>query len=96
MTRPDLWPADVEGLRARLTRASARIAAVRELHYPAHNDEHRTEFCQGCKGAPGVHECGCWRDDQETPVCGHCRGWKGVGPIDYPCPTIRALDEEDA
>ena len=70
----------------------ARIKAVRDVHYPAHNDQDRTPFCETCKGAPGVHECGCWQDEQQAPVCGHCRGWKGVGSVDWPCATIRALE----
>lgn len=66
---------------------------LRALHYPAYNDVNRTPLCENCHGKAGVHECGCWSEDDYEPVCGHCyQGYKGMS-VPYPCPTIRTVIE---
>jgi hypothetical protein len=74
--------------------ALAAIDAVLAVHYEAHNDAARSPLCQGCKGAPGVHPCGCWRDEQDETVCGACVQYEGRGRrVLYPCPTVLAVLE---
>jgi hypothetical protein len=68
------------------------LDAVLAIHYEANNDAAASPACRECKGAPGVHECGCWRDEQAQTVCGSCaarEGWR----ISYPCPTVLAVRE---
>ncbi len=73
---------------------AAKVERVRALHYAADNDGARTPICETCHGKAGVHECGCWAERDREPVCGHCMdGWHGAS-VPWPCPTIRALDEE--
>ena len=73
--------------QARAEAAERTIQRVRELHYPADNDDRRSPRCPNCIGKAGVHPCGCWADEDRQPVCGHCND-----RVDWPCPTIRALD----
>lgn len=69
---------------------------VRALHYAAYQDHGRTPICPDCHGKAGTHPCGCWRDEDVVPVCSICyEGWKFV-PVNWPCPTVRLLDEIDA
>ena len=93
-------PADLELAAAAPTHLADLITAlereqrVRELHakgtfifswrdgirfYPA---------CPHCDGKAGIHECGCFADEDESDwkcqACGH--------ESTYPCPTIRILD----
>lgn len=72
---------------------AAKVERVRELHYAADNTPGREPICEHCHGAAGHHPCGCWSAEDRQPVCGHCyTGWK-FSYVDWPCPTIRALDE---
>ena len=91
ITGPDALAA-VKALTARAEAAEQTIQRVRAIHYAADNDVALTPVCSNCEGKAGVHDCGCWADEDRQPVCGHCKeGWKG-SPVDYPCETIRALD----
>ena len=71
-----------------------RIERVRALHYAADNDIRLTPRCSNCLGKAGVHECGCWADEDRQPVCGHCRKGRKGASVDWPCPTIVALGGE--
>lgn len=85
-----LWPAMAEEI---LT-LRARIQAVRDLHAPGafvfswrDRESHFEPRCEKCLGKAGVHECGCWADEDQEWKCKEC------GPkSSWPCPTIRALD----
>lgn len=75
----------------------AALEAVLELHRPVHRifswssgirDE---EPCPDCHGKAGVHDCGCWADEDMTYSCATCRSEKGGG-VDYPCPTVTAIN----
>jgi hypothetical protein len=71
----------------------AALDAVLAVHYEAYNDTDLSPLCQTCKGAPGVHPCGCWGDEQAETVCGSCRqGTKGQ-TVTYPCPTVWSISE---
>ena len=84
--------AEVDALTARAEAAEQTIQRVRAIHYAADNDLARTPVCSNCEGRAGVHDCGCWADEDRQPVCGHCNeGWKGAS-VPWPCETIRALD----
>ena len=69
----------------------ARLDAVLALHYAAYNDLMRVRLCAMCHGKAGVHECGCWADEDYQPVCGHCLGERNAS-VPYPCPTRRAAE----
>ena len=77
--------------------AAALVAALRavlDLHREARNDMDRTPPCPHCHGEPGIHECGCWADEKWPTVCAVCmEGTKGAS-VAWPCPTIRAIEEE--
>lgn len=73
-------------------RLAAAVERVRALHYAADNDASHTPVCETCHGKAGVHECGCWADEDRVPVCGHCREGHKFVAVPWPCPTIRALD----
>lgn len=78
--------------RARAEAAEQANQRVRAIHYAADNDLVRTPVCSNCEGKAGVHDCGCWADEDRQPVCGHCNeGWKGAS-VPWPCATVRALD----
>ena len=84
--------AEVDALTARAEAAEQTIQRVRAIHYAADNDVALTPVCSNCEGKAGVHDCGCWADEDRQPVCGHCKeGSKGIR-VDWPCETIRALD----
>ena len=87
----DAQALDLAGERDELI---AKVERVRELHYAADNTPGREPICEHCHGAAGHHPCGCWSAEDRQPVCGHCyTGWKS-SYVDWPCPTIRALDPE--
>lgn len=74
------------------------LEAVLEEHRPVHRifswssgirDE---EPCPDCHGKAGVHDCGCWADEDITYSCATCRTDRGGG-VDYPCPTVQAINE---
>ena len=71
---------------------AAVLKPIRELHYPADNDAARTPRCPECLGKAGVHPCGCWADEDQQPVCGHCYWLRSVREP-WPCPTVRLLDQ---
>ena len=71
----------------------AALRAVLDLHREARNDVDRTPPCPHCHGEPGVHECGCWADEKWPTVCAVCmEGTKGAS-VEYPCATVRAIEE---
>ena len=91
ITGPDALEA-VKALTARAEAAEQTNQRVRAIHYAADNDLARTPVCSNCEGKAGVHDCGCWADEDRQPVCGHCNeGWKGAS-VPWPCATVRALD----
>ena len=49
--------------------------------------------CPDCHGAPGVHPCGCWADQQIEYVCEVCKSPIGMGNAGWPCPTVHAITE---
>ena len=73
----------------------ARLDAVLALHYAADNDLMRVRLCAMCHGKAGVHECGCWADEDDQPVCGHCLGERNAS-VPYPCPTRRAAEGDES
>ena len=82
----------VKALTARAEAAEQAVQRVRAIHYAADNDLARTPVCSNCEGRAGVHDCGCWADEDRQPVCGHCNeGWNGAS-APWPCATVRALD----
>ena len=92
----NLGGADLRGAldacEAERDRLAAAVERVRALHYAADNDASHTPVCETCHGKAGVHECGCWADDDRVPVCGHCREGHKFVAVPWPCPTLRALD----
>ncbi len=91
ITGPDALGA-VQALTERAEKAEQAIQRVRAIHYAADNDLARTPVCSNCEGRAGVHDCGCWADEDRQPVCGHCNeSWKGAS-VPWPCATVRALD----
>lgn len=79
----------------------AALEAIRELHKPVHptfswNEGMRLwEPCPTCHGKAGVHECGCWADDDTEFFCAECSDFEiGKGKrVPYPCPSRRLADE---
>lgn len=52
--------------------------------------------CENCNGAPGVHACGCWADEQTEYVCAECDRDKGKHRDSrWPCATIQAIEGEE-
>ena len=87
---PITWFADRQSDTAALV---AALRAVLDLHREARNDVDRTPPCPHCHGEPGVHECGCWADEKWPTVCAVCmEGTKGAS-VEYPCATVRAIEE---
>ena len=83
-----------DNARAEVERLTAKVERVRAMHRPAYNDAARSPLCPDCAAKAGVHPCGCWADTDYEPVCAVCNeGHKGMS-VPWPCPTIRALDEE--
>ena len=87
---------DADFIAAARTDVPALVAALRavlDLHREARNDVDRTPPCPHCHGEPGVHECGCWADEKWPTVCAVCmEGTKGAS-VEYPCATVRAIEE---
>ena len=89
----NLIVAAVNALPALLDAAEA-LERVKALHYEADNDDRRTPVCEACHGKAGVHECGCWADEDRQPVCGHCNEGRKGASAPWPCLTIRTIDGE--
>ena len=95
---PSVWstPEDAVFIAQARTDVPALVAALRavlDLHREARNDVDRTPPCPHCHGEPGVHECGCWADEKWPTVCAVCmEGTKGAS-VEYPCATVRAIEE---
>ena len=83
-----------EEVREAVAEVEAVIERVRAMHYPADNDGPRTPRCEHCEGKAGAHPCGCWAERDRQPVCGECNAPKRGARVDWPCPTLRALDGE--
>ena len=73
---------------------AAKVERVRALHRPAYNDVARSPMCEDCGGKAGVHPCGCWAEDDYEFVCAVCNQGTKNQSVPWPCPTVRALDEE--
>ena len=87
---PTTWFPDRQADTAALV---AALRAVLELHRESRNDVDHTPPCGHCHGEPGVHECGCWADEKWPTVCAVCmEGTKGAS-VEYPCPTVSAIEE---
>ena len=71
----------------------AALRAVLELHREARNDAKLTPPCDQCHGDPGVHPCGCWADEKWPTVCAVCTDPRHGYHLEYPCPTVRAIEE---
>ena len=71
----------------------AALRAVLELHREARNDINLTPPCDQCHGEPGVHPCGCWADEKWPTVCAVCTDLRHGYHLEYPCPTVRAIEE---
>jgi hypothetical protein len=77
---------DLQAWRERAEKAEAAIARVREQH-PEHEGR-----CARC-----LEPCTCLDDAEQTPD-GLWNAWANVcahGNADWPCPTIRALDDSE-
>lgn len=89
--------------KARADRAEAALERVRALHRKAHaifswseGGVRYEEPCENCNGAPGVHDCGCWADEQVEYVCAECDRGKGKHrDSGWPCPTVQAIEGAD-
>lgn len=78
------------------------LARVRELHRPVHpvfNWQTGLRYenpCETCWGKAGVHECGCWSDEDTEYECRGCaapRAGRRRTPVPWPCATIKAIGE---
>ena len=84
---------DVPWLIEQVRKRDAALRAVLDLHRESRNDVDHTPPCEHCHGEPGVHECGCWADEKWPTVCAVCmEGTKGAS-VEYPCATVRAIEE---
>lgn len=69
------------------------------LHQPVHlvfawnTGLRRLEPCPTCGGKAGVHECGCWADEDVQYHCGGCTSPDGRHREPHPCPTRRLTAE---
>lgn len=99
----------IRGLTRELRAAAARVPVVvddamveriRRLHRPGHpvfnwaRGLRYDEPCKTCQGKAGVHECGCWADEDVEFFCVECdRPTEGGARrgVRWPCPTVAAL-----
>lgn len=76
--------------------AREMAAPIRELHRPVSrvfswSAGLRTyEVCPTCRDKAGVHECGCWRDEDERHLCA-CSPLHGGRVYWRDCPTAQAV-----
>ena len=99
-----LDPAVVLALVDEVDRLRAAIQTGLALHRPVHavfswrGGLRYEEPCGHCHGRAGIHECGCWADEDIEIVCRECdqptgsairHGARTFTP--YPCATARAL-----
>lgn len=79
------------------------LARVRELHRPVHpvfNWQTGLRYedpCETCWGKAGVHECGCWSDEDTEYECRGCaapRAGRRHTPVLWPCDTYKATEVE--
>ena len=69
------------------------------LHQPVHlvfawnTGLRRLEPCPTCGGKAGVHECGCWADEDVQYHCDGCTSPDGRHCEPFPCPTRRLTAE---
>ena len=69
------------------------------LHQPVHlvfawnTGLRRLEPCPTCGGKAGVHECGCWADEDVQYHCDGCTSPDGRHCEPHPCPTRRLTAE---
>lgn len=79
----------------------AALVEIQELHKPVQpvfswkDGLQLWEPCQTCQGKAGVHECGCWADEDTKFFCAECSDFEnGKGRrVTYPCPTRRLADD---
>lgn len=91
---------DAPALLDRLERAEKVIEDVMVSHRPAHPvfnwalGLRYDEPCPDCNGKAGVHECGCWADEDIEFVCRECddpKGGKSRREVPWPCDVARIL-----
>ena len=71
----------------------AALRAVLDLHREARNDAKLTPPCDQCHGEPGTHPCAWWADERWPTVCAVCTDPRHGYHLEYPCPTVRAIEE---
>ena len=84
----------------RAVRVEAALERVKALHRKAlavfswsEGGVRYEEPCESCNGAPGVHPCDCWADEQTEYVCAECDRDKGKNrDSSWPCATIQAIE----
>lgn len=90
---------DAEFIAVSRTLAPAMAAALQEimtLHrpgywsYPIRSGRSWDDECEVCLGKSGVHECGCWADEDRAPQCRECSKEVGADKP-WPCPTLRSI-----
>lgn len=83
--------------RTMLPAAVEALARVRELHQPVHpvfnwrTGLRLEEPCETCHGKAGVHECGCWADEDTEYECRECTV-PGAKHVLWPCETYQATE----
>jgi hypothetical protein len=90
-------------LRTEIAELRATAELVRALHRPLANTWPRQDACPDCLGGMEAEDpdeerpCGCW--GLSTPICGTCCDGSSPSrrsPLQWPCPTIRALNNSAA
>lgn len=78
---------------------SSILDRIDALHKPVHRvfswaiGGIRTEEpCPTCSGKVGIHECGCWADEDRATYCAECSDPGGPHTVAYPCPTRELTD----
>ncbi|AYQ99399.1 hypothetical protein I5H37_gp050 [Mycobacterium phage Filuzino] len=68
------------------------LKPIRELHRPVHavfswsGGVQLYDPCSECNGKAGVHQCGCWGEQDVQYSCATCRDERGR-LVDWPCST---------
>lgn len=100
------WRRNLEWIaaaRSMLPAAVEALVRVRELHRPVHpvfNWQTGLRYedpCETCWGKAGVHECGCWSDEDTEYECRGCaapRAGRRHTPVLWPCNTYKATEVE--